>query len=156
MLKKAGAAILLLAAVWVLPRLSHPGVDIGKLEPAEAVQIIAGEDGIRIVTDGGAWGEGQTLEQAVIHLKSGAPAEVFLETADKLVITGPFDDWETVYRLFRPACRACIAREELDLQEAVGYLRIHPPEQTLGMLRAGAECLRVLEIKEGRGQLVPK
>ena len=64
-MKKYFWGILALAAVWMIPRLSHPAVDIGKLEPVETMLLTVEEQGISIKTDTGAEGYGVTLEGAV-------------------------------------------------------------------------------------------
>lgn len=148
---------LAIAAAWTLPRLTHPAVNIGKLEPAEAVRISETAGGIRVETDSGSIGEGTTLEEAVEDLRNGAPAEVFLETADKLILSGDLTKyWEEIFRRFRPACQVCLAEGDLDLAEAAKYLDIHPTGQTLGRLRGGLGEMVELRIEEGRGRLVPK
>ena len=146
-----------IAAIWGLPRLSHPAVDIGKLEPVEAVRLTANGGTIAIETDTGAYGSGGTLEEAVMDLRQGAETEVFLETANKLLITGNMDRyWEEIRRLLRPSCRVCLTDGTLDLKEAAEYLAVHPPELTLNRLRAGETNWEYLIMEEGRGWLVPQ
>lgn len=157
MIKRILGAALVLAAVWGLPRLSHPAVDIGKLEPVEAVRLTAMENGIRVETDTGAKGMGRTLEEAVADLRKGTAGEVFLETADKLLISGDLTEfWNEIFALFRPACQVYLTEDEVDLNEAAEYLDTHPSGQTLGRLRGGLGELPVLKMQEGRGQLVTK
>lgn len=157
MMKRILGAALAVAAVWLMPRLSHPAVDIGKLEPVEAVLLIGTKNGIRLETDTGASGEGKTLEEAVEALREGASGEVFLETADKLLISGDVSSyWPEIYGLFRPNSQVCFANANIDLTEAAAYLEMHPAKQTLAQIRGGLENWSVLTMQEGRGRLVPK
>lgn len=157
MIKRILSAALAVAAVWALPRLSHPAVDIGKLEPVEAVHLIGTETGIRVETDSGASGEGGTLAKAVADLREGTAGKVFLETADKLLISGDVGAyWPEIYELFRLNSQVCLAGEEIDLVEAAAYLDTHPPGQTLAQIRGGIENWSMLTMHEGRGRLVPK
>lgn len=147
--------VLVLAALWYAPRLSHPAVDIGKLKPAELVRIARMEDGYRMETESGLQGSGGTLEEAAAALKAGAPGEVLLETADFLLLTGEIRDWKTLCKLIRPEAKVCLSDEEIDLEAALAWLRTHPPEESLRILRVENGSLRKLIIKEGSGQLVP-
>lgn len=155
--KKTGAALLAAAALWALSRLPHPATDIGKLDPVSAVLLTRTETGIRVDTEGGAWGEGVTLADAVEQLKRASSKEVFLETADKILISGNMSGyWEEIYVLFRPACQVCRVIGKPDLKEAAAYLTLHPTNQTLGMLRGGLGKREILILSEGRGILVPE
>ena len=156
-MKRILCAALALAAVWGLPRLSHPAVYIGRLEPVEAVHLTATDSGLRLETDTGASGEGKNLGEAIAALREHDADEVFLETSDKLLITGDVDPyWPEIYEVFRPGCQVCLIAENTDLGEASAYLDTHPTPQTLGRLRGGLENWMILKMEEGRGQLVPK
>lgn len=152
-MKKLVWAVIVLAAVWGLPRLSHPAVDIGKLEPVEVVRLTRIAGGIAVETDSGRMGKGVSLHKAVADLRSGADAEIFLDTADKLILSGNMDGyWEEIFALFRPACQVCRGTAMLELKEAGYYMEIHPSGQTLGELRGGSGELLRLTIEEGRGR----
>lgn len=156
-MKRFLGAALAVAAVWLIPRLSHPAVDIGKLEPVEAVHLIRTEAGIRLETDTGRSGEGRTLAEAEANLREGTAAEVFLETADKLLISGDMSPyWPEIYEQFRLNSQVCFAGEPIELTEAAAYLDTHPAGQTLAQIRGGLENWSILTIQEGRGRLVPK
>lgn len=153
--KKILGAVLILGALWGVPKLSHPGVDVGKLRPAELVSIILEEGSVTLSTDTGDSGRGATLAEAVSDLQEGASAAVFLETADYLVITGKTGDWEGFCAYFRPAARVCAAAGAFEPQEAAMWLRQNPPKTTLGQLRVENSSLETLEMEEGRGRFVP-
>ena len=141
-------------AVWIMSRLPHPAVDIGKLEPVELVLLTKTEQNIRVETDTGAWGEGTTLEEAVEHLKQADSKEVFLDTAEKILIRGDLNGcWQEVWTLFRPAAQVCRISGEIELTEAAAYLTMHPAGMTLGKIRAGGGNVEILMIKEGRGSI---
>lgn len=143
------------AAVWLLGKLSHPAVDIGKLDPVEVVRLVRMERGIQLETDSGAKGQGESLKAAVADLRRGIGAEVFLDTVDKLILVGNMDGyWEEILAEFRPACQICYGNENMDLKDAAQYLRIHPSEQTIGGIRGGAVGIPVLRMNDGRGQLI--
>lgn len=145
------------AAVWGLPRLSHPAMDIGKLEPVETVLLETGESGIRIRTDSGATGWGKTLEDAIADLEQSTSSELFLDTTSKLMIAGELEPyWQEIQDTFRPSARICRVEGQVDLEEATEYLSVHQPKMTLNSLRVGENNWQILTIKEGRGQLVPE
>lgn len=149
-MKKAAGILLALVAIWGISRLPHPAVDVGKLEPVELVLLERTEQGIRIETESGAKGEGRTLAEAAENLQAGASREIFLETADKLLLRGDLTGyWQEIWELFRPDCRVCRVEQELDLMEAAEYLSVHEPEQTLGKLRSGMGIVQTL-YPEGR------
>ena len=149
--KKTGAAVLLLAAAWGLGRLPHPAVDVGKLEPVELVLIEGTETGIHLKTETGARGTGGNLAEAVEDLRKGASAEVFLESADKILIRGDVERyWPEIWALLRPDCLVCEVKTEIDLASAAEYLSVHPSGQTLGRLLGGLGGMPVLYMKEGR------
>lgn len=151
-----GKLLGMLLGAWILSCLPNPAVDVGRLEPAEVVLLTETEHGIRIRTDTGAWGEGETLSDAVQMLKQSRDREVFLETADKLLLQGQLERYlGEICQLFRPETRICRAVGEPDLEAAGRYLSIHPASATLGELRAGEGNLETLILEEGRGILVP-
>lgn len=156
-MKRALWLAVVLAAVWGLPRLSHPAVDIGKLEPVETVLLILEKDGIRVETDTGAVGFGDTLEDSVEKLRRSSATEVYLDTTSKLLVAGEAGEhWKDVMDFFRPSCVVCLADEGIDLEQATEYLSVHKPEMTLNRLRAGERNWQRLYMEEGRGRLEPE
>lgn len=145
-----------LALVWVAPRLNHPAVDLGNLTPVEVIALNVENGQVEIRTDTGDVGQGDDLAQAVENLKAQAPRALFLESGDKLLVSGEVEGlWQEIFGLFRPNCQICLAEENLDLDLAGAYLNAHPVPQTLGNLRGTGVIKYQLEIKEGRGRLVP-
>lgn len=132
------------------------GTDIAKLQPVELIRVQHMPDGFLIVTDTGNVGRGTDLESAFRDLKETASGEVFLETAEYLLI----GHQETIYlrqlaKWLRPACKVCCTEDAVDLKQAISYLRIHDPQRTLQQWRAGVPGIPELIMKEGRLYLVP-
>lgn len=151
-MKKLLLGLLIVTAVWGIPRLSHPAVDIGRLEPVEVVRLSRISGGIAVETDSGRIGKGRTLQDAVADLRNSADAEIFLETADKLIATGNLDAyWQEIFRMFRPACQLCAGGGTLDLKDSGRYMELHPAGQTLAKLRAGEKGIPILKMENGRG-----
>lgn len=156
MIRRVLALVAVVAALWGIPRLSHPATDIGRLEPVKAVRLTVQQGIVRLETDTGAFGTGITLEEAVENLRKAETDEVFLDTADYLLVSGNLSEhWQVVFALFRPTCQVCAAEGEMDLAEAAEYLDMHSPEQTLGQIRGGIQNWKILRMEEGRGQLEP-
>ena len=145
--------IALLAAVILLPKLGTPAVDVGRLEPVQAVLLTGTEHSVELRTDTDAVGEGKTLAEAVAALRSGASREVFLDTADFLLLSGEIPSNEALLEAFRPACAVCRTDSDTDPEAAAAYLRQHPPTRTLGELRAGLPEVEKLTITERGGVL---
>lgn len=144
-----------LAAVGALSRLPHPAMDVGKLEPVAVVRVEIESGRYRVETDTGASGVGADLAEAVTALKESASGEVFLDTADFLLIDGNVgESLLQLIEVFRPGCAVCRINGETDLDVAAKYLTIHRPEVTLAHLRAGQRNLQTLELSEGGGTLV--
>lgn len=149
--------IVAVAAVWGLPRLSHPAVDVGKLEPIETALLTFGEAEVTVETDTGAKGFGPSLAEAMADLRRSAGTEVFLDTTAKLLISGePGTQWEAIFEMFRPSCLVCRTEEKADLEAATAYLSVHPPKRNLNQIRAGEENLQIFRLEEGRGSLEPE
>lgn len=155
-MKRFFILVLAIGAVWLAPRLSTPAMDVGKLEPVEAVHLTKTAGALHVETDSGSVGQGKTLAEAVADLQNGASAQVFLGSADKLLVTGDMTEfWPEIFEEFRPACQVCVAEERVDLAQAAAYLDIHPTGLTLTQLRGGKENWQRLVMEEGRGRLVP-
>lgn len=146
--------LLLAAALVPLIRMEHTGTDIGDLEPVALVRITANEARVRIITDTGAEGTGETLDDAIADLHASASGEIFLDTAQYLLVDENCVDYlPRLYDHLRPTCRICLAQADTDPEAAAKYLQVHRPEATLLHFRAGAAQLQTLYIKEGRGHI---
>ena len=148
-------AVVIIAAVWGVPRLSHPAVDIGKLEPVEAVLLVGTETNITIQTNSGAEGTGRTLAKAIRDLRNSTGKEIYLDTTNKILVAGEMDGyWEELLITFRPSCKICEVNAKIDLKRAAEYLSVHKPEMTLNRMRSGETEWQILIMEEGRGRLV--
>lgn len=124
-----------LAAVGILSRLPHPARDISELKPVEAVYLYKDGGNLCIETDTGDFGAGGSLSEAASDLSAHADGEIFLDTAEFLILGREIAIDPSFYQYLRPGCRVCYADEPPDLTAAVEYLSAHPPQITLAHLR---------------------
>ena len=124
---------------------NRAGTDIGKLEPARVILVDAAPGAVSLYTDVGQYGSGRDLTGAVEDMKQTASGEVFLDTAEYLLLSPTsLGQLEELSRLLRLSCRVCVAAGVKDLEAAGEYLSIHKPDTTLGDWRKGARQLPVL------------
>lgn len=124
-----------LVAVAVLSNRPHPARDVAKLEPVQAVYIYEKDGALCIETDTGATGTGATLTEAAADLKAGAAGEIFLDTAEFLILAPDIPITEEFHAILRPTCKVTWTADPPDLRTAADYLSIHPPGHTLSSLR---------------------
>lgn len=125
-----------IGAVGILSRLPHPSSDIAKLEPVQVVYLYLEEGKLHIETDTEDHGAGQSLKEAAENMKTAADAEIFLETAEFLILDPAVAITEEFYTLLRPDCRVFFTTGKPDLPAAAQYLTIHTPKTTLAHIRA--------------------
>ncbi len=125
-----------LAAVGVLSRLPHPARDISKLEPVRTVYLYTEAGDLCIETDTGDSGTGADLMEATSDMKANADGEIFLDTAEFLILAPEVAITPDFYTLLRPGCKVCYTDAAPDQTAAADYLSVHPPETTLAHLRA--------------------
>ena len=125
-----------LTAVGILSRLPHPAKDIAKLKPVRAVYLYMELEKLHIETDTGDSGSGTTLAEAYSDMRSGADGEIFLDTAEFLILDPAICVTEDFFRLLRPACKVVYSERKPDLKAVSDYLAIHTPKTTLAHLRA--------------------
>lgn len=146
------AAFLVVAMVGTKP---SAGKDVAELQPVQVVCLGKSGDNIAVWTDTGDWGMGLTLDAAVEDMKMAAAGEVFLETADYLLL---MEDCllllEDVAAYLRPSCSLCFMQGEPDLNRIGQFLRTHVPEITLIEYNAGIRKLQTLKTEKGRMYLV--
>jgi hypothetical protein len=143
-------AILLVA---VLDWLPFQGTDVATLEPAEALYVSL-EEQVLVETDGGWFGRGETVEQAIADLKESSPGQVFLQTVDYLLLQeGSEEVLPALYSHLRSGCSVCRIEEKPDIEKASAYLRTHRPGMTLQHYRAGKKEIPILIMKEERAYL---
>ena len=127
------------------------GSDIAKLEAVKTLEVSVRNGQVRLWTDTGSLGIGRTLPDAFENLKETASGEVFLETAEYLLLTPDckalLDD---LWSYLRPSCVVCLLDGEGDLDEVGTYLDAHQPQNTLMDYRAGERKLPTLQIRGER------
>ena len=128
------AAVLIAAAI--LSRLPHPAVDIARLDPVRAIYLYMDGVEMTIETDSGDSGTGADLEAAYAALRKNAHREIFLDTAEFLILAPDVPITEAFYQLLRPTTQVVLSNEKPNLETISDYLAIHPPEITLTKLRA--------------------
>lgn len=125
----------LLAAGFLL-RLPHPARDIARLEPVRAVYLYQNDGLTTIETDTDNTGTGPDLESAYAALRNNADREIFLDTAQFLILDSDVPITEPVFEIFRPDCKVVITDSRADLKKSSDYLSQHPPKRNLAQIRA--------------------
>ena len=125
-----------LTAVAIFSRLPHPARDIADLKPVRAVYIHMEGRNFHVQTDTGDSGTGHDLTEACADLRSKADGEIFLDTAEFLILDPEVPITEEFYSLLRPDCRVAFTDTPPDLEKAAPYLSQHPPILTLARQRA--------------------
>ena len=93
------AAVLIAAAI--LSRLPHPAVDIARLDPVRVIYLYMDGDIMTIETDSGESGTGADLKAAYADLRANADREIFLDTAEFLILAPDVPITEAFYELLR-------------------------------------------------------
>ena len=131
------------------------GTDVADLQPIEAVRIHSDHGTVSVQTDTGDSGTGDDLDAAFIDLKKTTAGEVFLETADYLIINeAAIEELEALCSYLRPGCGVCIEYGNVKLEDAVIFLKTHEQTVSLQDYRAGERTIPRLQIVEGRMHLV--
>lgn len=131
------AAFLLLTFAGRLPFQIH---DASELNPIQTLQIHVQNNSFTLRGENGQTGRGESFTEAVEDLKRTSNGEVFLQTAQKLILTG---ETKTAIcalmnsRELRPAGELFASSETaLDLQQVDAYLQTRSSSVTLGDLRS--------------------
>ena len=129
------------------------GTDVGELLPVELITVTR-EDGVVVVAaDTGDAGRGDTIAEAMKDLRGGASGEVFLETADYLLLSEDFwGSQESLSGWFRPGTLVYAVKEQVDAEKAAEYLRCRTGGVPLNRLRNTAP-LETLVQSGGRVKL---
>ena len=134
-----------------------PRADVGRLQPVQT--LVVWRQGTQIVLNGGqVQGRGTDWAQAMADLRQSGKGQVFLGTADSIVLV------QSAVGLLpqvlsdpaiRPAAQVCMARQPIeDPEQAAEYLQAHRTAVTVQHLRtvianAKAVKLPVLAVTEG-------
>lgn len=147
-------AVALVAITGYMP---FSGSDVAKLQPVELIRVGYTDDRLTVQTDTGDFGYGQTVAQALGKLKETTAGEVFLDTADfVLVDSGAEHCLDQLTGFLRPACKVCLVDADMKLSAAAEFLRIHSRDFTLQDYRAGKKNIPYLGVEEERFYFVSK
>ncbi len=129
--------------------------DVAKLEPVEVIRVSVQANEIVVETDTGQSGRAETLEKAFENLKHRCPGDIFLDTADYVVLTSATESKAAaLLDYLRPACRVSTEKGSAELTEVADYLAIHVPEITLMECQQKDVKIPKLVVKEGAMELV--
>ena len=124
------------------------GTEIGSLRPVEVVQIYEKSGILFLKTDTGDMGWGLTVNQAVTKLKDTTPGVIYLDTADYLLLGKDTERYLlSMRRYLKNKTRMVYSPEDMDLEAAAGYLRIHCPSETIG---SGGKPMEILSNEGGK------
>ena len=100
--------------------------DVGKLHPVQTVSISYHNEQVVLQTDTGEMGVGETTELALENLKQTAPAIIYLDTAEFLLVEENALRYVADLRRFlESSIRVCLVEPEVELDQASKYLQIH-------------------------------
>ena len=136
--------IALYIAATALLLLGDRGVDIGQLRPVEVVQLYEKGGLLFLKTDTGDAGWGLTVDGAIAKLKKTTPGRIYLDTADYLLLEVGTEEYADSLKPYLKKRTAMVyGPEEMDLQAAAGYLRIHRPSARVKNGQNPAETLSI-------------
>ncbi len=147
--------LLLLLIIAVFGSCLFEASDVAKLEPVEVIRLSVRGDAFCVETDTGQLGLGATVEEAFANLKASASGDIFLDTADYLILTTRTAPMvRQMRKILRPACRVCLENGNTDMEIVADFLNIHEPQ--LSLMQCYREDLRIpiLKIEGGRMELV--
>ncbi len=101
-------------------------VDVGQLQPVEAIFLIRQDETVSIITDTLDSGQGSDVHTALENLKETTPAVIYLDTAQYLVMSeNAQTDAESLRDYLKDSVRVCYMEGELDPEKAVQYLDVY-------------------------------
>lgn len=115
------------------------------MEPVGLLLVEETRGGIGIRTDAGQCGWGVDLSGAIRDMEATAAGQVFLDTAENLLVSPEAARWlpELADRL-HASCQLCLAEGVTDPGAATAYLAVHESEVTLGDWKKGSVVLPIL------------
>lgn len=147
--------VVIIGVVAALSGKSTAGEDIGTLQPVQTVRLSCVRGQVCMETDTGDVGVGEDLKSALEDMKGSASGEIFLDTADYLIISPACIDLLPAMNAYlRPSCAVCMEEGETSMEQVGLFLQQHTPETTLMKYRAGDRNLQTLVTREGRMHLV--
>ncbi|MBQ4601103.1 MAG: hypothetical protein IJO56_00730 [Oscillospiraceae bacterium] len=147
--------VLAIAVLSMLGFAPFQGTDVAKLKPVEVIRVSTDRGSMFVETDTGDIGVGMDAASAFADLKEKASGDIFLETADFILVdpmlAGKISEFST---FLRPACSVCLEFGDADIEAVADFLTAHKPELTLQDIAAGAGSVPALVVQEGRMRLV--
>ena len=129
-------------AALTLLLLGGRGTDIGRLRPVEVVQLTEKDGLLFLETDTGDVGWGLTINQSVQKLKETTPGQIYLDTADFVLLEEGLEEYIPDLRSYlKRRTRMAYGTKGVDLPMVADYLRVHRPTGTIGNRRKPEELL---------------
>ncbi len=134
--------------------------DAAELLPAQVLVVDASKGEVRVEADCGVSGSGRSLDEALEDMKRHAPGELFLDTAEHVVLCQRA--WYLLpqaasSRALRPAAKLCRAEGELPgAEQVLAFLQAHPPQMTLARAYAAilqGETIQTQLLRQEEGRL---
>ena len=136
-MKRLPFYIVLLALTFLAP---IKRVDVGQLQPVEAVFLVRQGEAVTLTTDTGDTGQGSTALEALYDLKETTPAVIYLDTAEYLVLSeSAAQDVQALRDYLKGSVRVCYMDGEVGPEKAVQYLNVHAKLPKLKRWKAGDE-----------------
>lgn len=153
-MRKLGLWVLVIVIISMADMLPFMGTDVAKLHPIEVLIVQRNNDILSISTDSGITGFGEDVSRALSDLKLVAPGEVFLETANYVLLSPDcLDVIDTLFGYIRPACQIYLFEGEGDWSQASEYLESHPSKATLLACKRGEQHIPKIIVREGEFRL---
>lgn len=128
--------------------------EIADLRPVELLSVYQEEGQLCVETDTGDLGKGVDLQTALKDLKATTPGEIFLETADYVMVTAETKAYlPELKKILRPATEIVQMQDRIEVSAAAEFLSVHRPGLSMKDYRSES-MLPMLAIKEGRCSLV--
>lgn len=124
--------------------------DVGNLLPIEVISIYKDAHGVQIQTDTGNVGSGADLEDAYHNLKESASRDVYLDTADYLILSGGAKELTPLLTQYlKKGIKVCQVEGQLQIMEAAPYLLTHSPEIRLQDVNKESELQTLRQTEAG-------
>lgn len=151
---KRWIGLLAAAAIAVVLPTGH-GTDVAKLSPVEVVYIYMEEGKVCVQADTGDLGTGYSWQGALEDMQLTSSAEVFLETAEYILVTEQTRQWiPELAGIFRPSAKLLLVTGEVEVTDLLPFLRAQTMNGDLKDFLVGKTTLPKLMIALGRYYIV--
>ena len=141
----------LMCALLLFCLMEQTGAQVEMLQPVQLLQVSKINGSIWLRTDTKDFGTGKTLQDALEDLQATSEKQIFLETADMLILGENTEYLLPELRAYlRPAVQVCRTVGEMDPAQAAAFLENHSSRLTLGEY---AEKSQLPELKAAGGRL---